>query len=49
MAAYEQWVREEERANCYPEGGECESECPQGIEFIEWLDKADSYLTADKG
>jgi predicted aldo/keto reductase-like oxidoreductase len=43
--AYEQWVREEERANCCLECGECESKCPQGIEIIEWLGKADEYLT----
>jgi predicted aldo/keto reductase-like oxidoreductase len=45
--AYEQWVREEERANCCLECGECESKCPQGIPIIEWLEKADRYLTAE--
>jgi hypothetical protein len=44
--AYEHWVREEERANCCLECGECESKCPQGIQIIEWLGKADRYLTA---
>ena len=44
--AYEHWVREEERGNCCLECGECESKCPQGIEIIEWLEKADRYLTA---
>jgi predicted aldo/keto reductase-like oxidoreductase len=44
--AYEHWVREEERANCCLECGECESKCPQGIQIIEWLEKADRYLTA---
>ena len=39
-------MREEERANCCLECGECESKCPQGIEIIEWLEKADRYLTA---
>jgi len=46
--AYEQWVREEERANCCLECGECESKCPQGIEIIEWLGKADRYLVSEK-
>jgi uncharacterized protein len=46
--AYEHWLREEERANCCLECGECESKCPQGIEIIEWLGKADRYLTAEK-
>jgi hypothetical protein len=45
--AYQQWVREEERANCCLECGECESKCPQGIQIIEWLGKVDRYLTAD--
>jgi predicted aldo/keto reductase-like oxidoreductase len=39
-------VREGERANCGLECGECESQCQQGIEIIEWLEKADRYLTA---
>lgn len=42
--AYEHWLREEERANCCLECGECESKCPQGIQIIEWLGKADAYL-----
>ena len=44
--AYKQWVREGERANCGLECGECESQCQQGVEIIEWLEKADRYLTA---
>jgi len=46
--AYEQWVRGEARASYFPECGECEAKCPQGIEIIEWLGKADRYLTAEK-
>jgi predicted aldo/keto reductase-like oxidoreductase len=45
---YEQWMREDERADCCLACGECESACPQGIEIIEWLKKADRYLTAEK-
>lgn len=44
--AYEHWVRESERANCCLECGECEAKCPQGIAIIEWLKRADQYLTA---
>jgi hypothetical protein len=43
--AYNQWVREEERANCCLECGECETKCPQGIQVIEWLEKAHGFLT----
>jgi hypothetical protein len=42
--AYEQWMRGDERANCCLECGECEAACPQGIEIIEWLKKADETL-----
>ncbi len=45
--AYQQWVREDERANCCLECGECESKCPQGIQIIEWLGKVDRYLTME--
>jgi uncharacterized protein len=44
--AYTHWVREEERAHCCLECGECEEKCPQGIEIIEWLQKADKMLLA---
>jgi hypothetical protein len=44
--AYQQWVREEERANCCLQCGECEAKCPQGIEIMEWLEKAHNFLTA---
>jgi hypothetical protein len=43
--AYSQWVREEERANCCLQCGECETKCPQGIEIIDWLEKAHDFLT----
>jgi hypothetical protein len=46
--AYEHWLREEERADCCLECGECETKCPQGIEIIGWLEKADAYLAAQK-
>jgi predicted aldo/keto reductase-like oxidoreductase len=42
--AYNQWVREEERANCCLQCGECESKCPQGIQIIDWLEKAHDFL-----
>ena len=43
--AYQQWIREEERANCCLQCGECEAKCPQGIAIMDWLEKADRYLT----
>jgi uncharacterized protein len=43
---YEQWMREDERADCCLACGECESACPQGIEIIEWLKTADQLLTS---
>jgi uncharacterized protein len=46
---YTHWVREEERANCCLECGECEEKCPQGIEIIEWLQKADKMLLGNNG
>ena len=44
--AYANWVPEAERGDRCLECGECESKCPQGIAIIEWLEKADHYLTA---
>lgn len=44
---YALWVREEERADRCLECGECESKCPQGIQIIEWLKKADAYLSTN--
>jgi predicted aldo/keto reductase-like oxidoreductase len=43
---YEQWMSEDERADCCLACGECESACPQGIEIIEWLKKADQLLSS---
>jgi predicted aldo/keto reductase-like oxidoreductase len=45
---YEQWMREEERADCCLQCGECESACPQGIQIIEWLKKADGLLASSQ-
>jgi uncharacterized protein len=45
---YEQWMREEERADCCLQCGECESACPQGIEIIEWLKKAHEMLCSEE-
>jgi predicted aldo/keto reductase-like oxidoreductase len=42
--AYNQWVREEERANCCLQCGECEAKCPQGIEIMDWLETAHDFL-----
>ena len=42
--AYHQWIREEERANCCLQCGECEAKCPQGIKIMDWLEKADVLL-----
>ena len=43
--AYNQWIREEERADCCLQCGECEAKCPQGIEIMDWLEKADRLLS----
>lgn len=42
--AYHQWIREEERAHCCIQCGECETKCPQGIRIMEWLETADALL-----
>ena len=42
--AYNQWIREEERADCCLQCGECEAKCPQGIEIMDWLEKAHDFL-----
>jgi hypothetical protein len=44
--AYNQWIREEERANCCLQCGECEAKCPQGIAIMDWLEKAHDLLGA---
>jgi uncharacterized protein len=46
--AYAIWVSETERGDRCLACGECESKCPQGIEIIEWLEKADHYLASQK-
>jgi uncharacterized protein len=46
--AYHQWIREEERANCCLQCGECEAKCPQGIAIMDWLEKADRFFTNEK-
>ncbi len=42
--AYNQWIREEERADCCLQCGECEAKCPQGIQIMDWLEKAHDFL-----
>ncbi len=44
--AYANWVPEVERGDKCLACGECETKCPQGIAIIEWLEKADRFLTA---
>ena len=44
--AYANWVSEAERGDKCLACGECETKCPQGIAIIEWLEKADRFLTA---
>ncbi len=41
-----QWLPKENRAHNCVECGECEPKCPQQIEIIEWLKKADALLSA---
>lgn len=43
---YANWVPEAERGDKCIACGECETKCPQHIAIIEWLEKADRYLTA---
>ncbi len=42
-----QFINETQRANACVECGTCEEQCPQGIEIIEWLAKADALLAAE--
>ena len=44
--AYANWLEEAERADNCLACGECETKCPQHIAIIEWLEKADRYLSA---
>jgi len=46
--AYANWLEEAERADNCLACGECETKCPQHIAIIEWLEKADRYLSAAK-
>ncbi len=41
------WIKEEQRANMCVECGSCQEQCPQGIEIIEWLQKAHELLYAE--
>ncbi len=43
---YANWVPEAERGDKCIACGECETKCPQHIAIIEWLERADRYLTA---
>lgn len=42
---YANWVPEAERGDKCLACGECEAKCPQHIAIIEWLERADRYLT----
>lgn len=46
-SAYRTWLSEERRADKCLACGECETKCPQHIAIIEWLEKADRYLSAE--
>jgi predicted aldo/keto reductase-like oxidoreductase len=45
---YNQWIAAEKRADHCLQCGECEAQCPQKIAIIEWLEKADRYLAAER-
>ncbi len=38
------WLKEEERADCCAQCGECEEHCPQGIPVREWLQRVQQVL-----
>jgi predicted aldo/keto reductase-like oxidoreductase len=42
--AYANWLSEAERADNCVACGECEAQCPQHIQIIEWLETAGEYL-----
>jgi predicted aldo/keto reductase-like oxidoreductase len=44
--AYNRWLPEAERADQCLKCGECESQCPQKIEIMQWLPKVHEYLHA---
>jgi len=43
--AYGNWLSEAERGDHCLACGDCETKCPQHIAIIEWLEKADRFLT----
>lgn len=43
--AYNQWIAPENRAGQCLKCGECEEKCPQHIQIMEWLERADRYLS----
>ncbi len=45
--AYANIINEAQRANACIECGNCEEQCPQGIEIIEWLQTAHELLSAE--
>ncbi len=45
--AYANIINEAQRANACIECGNCEEQCPQGIEIFEWLQTAHELLSAD--
>lgn len=43
--AYQNWIPEDQRADKCLECGECEAQCPQHIQIIEWLQKASAQFS----
>jgi hypothetical protein len=44
--AYNNWVKEEQRANMCVECGACQEKCPQSLEIIDWLQEVHEKLSA---
>ncbi|MFP4346216.1 MAG: aldo/keto reductase, partial [Anaerolineales bacterium] len=43
-----QWIDEAQRANMCVDCGQCQTQCPQGIEISEWLEKAHALLAKEE-